>query len=73
AARPGGWVIANQYGGMDDLTVALARLRTTRSGGTVLDPTEVEAMLAAAGFEEVRTLPREILPPVWMTVGRRPA
>jgi len=71
ATRPGGWVLMNMYGGMDDLTIALAHLRTVRSGGAVLLSTEAEAMLAEAGFQQVRTLPQEILPPVTMIVGRR--
>ncbi|HEV7990871.1 MAG TPA: CoA transferase [Gemmatimonadaceae bacterium] len=72
ATRPGGWIIANMYAGMDDLTSALARLRTIRSGGVVLPPSDVEAMLRAVGFEHVHTLPSELLPPVSLTVGRRP-
>ncbi|HET7463886.1 MAG TPA: CoA transferase [Longimicrobium sp.] len=71
ATRPGGWVIVNAFGGMDDLTEALAHLRTARAGGTVISPEAAEALLAAAGFVGVRTLPREILPPVALTVGRR--
>ncbi|HET7232883.1 MAG TPA: CoA transferase [Longimicrobium sp.] len=72
ATRPGGWVVLNAFGGMDALTAALADLRTVRSGGTVISPDEAEALLASAGFAGVRTLPREILPPVALTVGRRP-
>jgi len=64
-------VILNAFGGMDALTAALADLRAARSGGTVISPEAAEALLSAAGFVEVRTLPREILPPVALTVGRR--
>jgi SAM-dependent methyltransferase len=73
ALRPGGWAIFNMYSGPDPLGLALARLRTARSGGWVTDPAGLESVLAGAGYAEVRTLPAEILPHVALTVGRRPS
>jgi hypothetical protein len=36
-----------------------------------MGPAEAEAILGEAGYEQVYSLPKETLPPVWMTVGRR--
>ncbi len=72
AARPGGWILLNARGGADELRVALARLRTARYGGSVLWPSEAERALVAAGWTDVRSLPHDLLPAVWMTAGRRP-
>lgn len=72
ALRPGGWVIFAMFGGSDSLEVALARLRTARSGGAVLAAPEVEDRLRAAGFADVRTLAAELGIPSQLVVGRRP-
>lgn len=71
-ARPGGWILLSARGGADELRVALARLRTERYGGSVLWPSEAERALVAAGWTDVRSLPHDLLPAVWMTAGRRP-
>jgi hypothetical protein len=71
ATRPGGWVILSVRGGDDELAVALARLRTAREGGTPLWPSEAESVLVDAGWRDVRSLPRDLVPAVWMTAGRR--
>lgn len=71
ATRAGGWIILNGFGGATDLSEALARLRTARAGGTLLSPSEAESALIAAGWADVSSLPRDILPALWMTVGRR--
>jgi precorrin-6B methylase 2 len=72
ALRPGGWVLFAMFGGSDSLEVALARLRTARAGGAVLDAPAVESRLSAAGFAGVRTLAAELGIPSQLVVGRRP-
>jgi hypothetical protein len=72
ATRPGGWVILSMHGGADELSVALARLRTARDGGTLLSPSLAKTMLVDAGWESVHQLPRQPMSAVWMTAGRRP-
>ena len=71
ATRPGGWMILSFRGGVDELRVALARLRTARDGGTLLWAAEAESMLENAGWCEVWSLPQDLLPAVRMTAGRR--
>jgi SAM-dependent methyltransferase len=71
ATRAGGWIVLTAFGGSDELSVALARLRTARTAGTLLWPAEAEAALVAAGWEDVRSLPRSTLTSLWLTVGRR--
>ncbi len=70
--RPGGWVLFGMFRGVDELGTALARLRTARSGGAVLDHEDAEARLAAAGFTDVRTFAAELGIPSQLVVGRRP-
>jgi len=72
ALRPGGWVVFAMFGGSDSLEVALARLRTARSGGAVLAAPEVEGRLRVAGFVDVSTLAAELGIPSQLVVGRRP-
>jgi precorrin-6B methylase 2 len=72
AVRPGGWVLFGMYRGGGALETALARLRTARSGGAVLDAEEAESVLSAAGFTSVRTLAAELGIPSQLAVGRRP-
>jgi precorrin-6B methylase 2 len=72
ALRRGGWVLFAMYGGRDELETALARLRTARSGGAVLDPSDAVARLGAAGFVEIRTFAAELGIPSQLVVGRRP-
>lgn len=72
ALRPGGWVLFAMFGGSDALEIALARLRTARSGGAVLDAAAAEHRLGAAGFADVRTLAAELGIPSQLVVGRRP-
>jgi precorrin-6B methylase 2 len=71
ALRPGGWVLFAMYRGADPLETALARLRTARSGGAVLDAAEAERHLGAAGFAGVRTFAAELGIPSQLVVGRR--
>ncbi len=72
ALRPGGWALFAMFGGADALEVALARLRTARAGGAVLDTADAEGRLRAAGFADVRTLAAELGIPSQVVVGRRP-
>jgi len=63
-------VILNTHGGDDELSIALARLRTAREGGTLLWPADAESLLVSAGWDAVRALP--LAPPaLWMIAGRR--
>ncbi|HEV7808706.1 MAG TPA: class I SAM-dependent methyltransferase [Solirubrobacteraceae bacterium] len=72
ATRPGGWVILSGHGGVDELSIALARLRTARQGGTLLTRLSAESLLATIGCESVQALPRHPMPALEMTAGRRP-
>jgi hypothetical protein len=71
ALRPGGWVLFAMYRGAGPLETALARLRTARSGGAVLDVADAERHLGAAGFADVRTHAAELGIPSQLVVGRR--
>jgi SAM-dependent methyltransferase len=72
ALRPGGWVLfASAASDADPLTAALARLRTREWGGVPWTPEEARALLAAAGFADVRALGLPPGAPVCLTVGRR--
>jgi SAM-dependent methyltransferase len=58
ALRPGGWLLfAIAHSGTDIVTASLVRLRTVLWGGTLIAPTQVEALLRQTGFADVRTLP----------------
>jgi SAM-dependent methyltransferase len=71
ASRPGGWLLLSAHGGEDDLSIALARLRTAREGGTLLWPSEAESLLAGGGWESVHVVPRHLIPGAWIIAGRR--
>lgn len=73
AAKPGGWSMLAMYRGRTELDTALARLRTARSGGSVLRPDEAEELLRAAGFEATRQLTLEGSLPGLLVCGRRPS
>jgi len=72
ATREGGWIIVGVLGGTSPLAIALARLRTARAGGAVVWPSDVVTALRSTGWADVRALPRDTLPSLWMIVGRRP-
>jgi precorrin-6B methylase 2 len=72
ALAPGGWTLFGMYRGDEALETALARLRTARSGGAVLDAEDAETRLRAAGFVDVRTFAAELGIPSQLVVGRRP-
>lgn len=73
ALAPGGFVIIGLYGGDDELSRALADLRTVRSGGATWAIEELCERVAAAGFDEVAEVPRSWSAPVRLVTGRKRA
>jgi 2-polyprenyl-3-methyl-5-hydroxy-6-metoxy-1,4-benzoquinol methylase len=73
AMRPGAQIVLGRYAGSDDpLLGALGDLRTIRSGGTVLNPSDTRALLEGAGLVDVREIDRTWPAPIGLTAGRRP-
>jgi precorrin-6B methylase 2 len=72
ALRPGGWLVLALYRGAEDLASALARLRTVRSGGSLLSSEQGEERLRAQGFADVKALAADIGIPAVLVAGRRP-
>lgn len=73
ALRPGGWLIrALANPGTDAMVASLAGLRTVLLGGALALAEAQEAVLEAAGFTEVRTLPGPSGAIVALVVARRP-
>jgi 2-polyprenyl-3-methyl-5-hydroxy-6-metoxy-1,4-benzoquinol methylase len=73
AMRPGAQIVLGRYAGSDDpLAGALGDLRTIRSGGTLLNPSDTRALLEGAGLVDVREIDRTWPAPIGLTVGRRP-
>ncbi|MFN0095509.1 MAG: SAM-dependent methyltransferase [Dehalococcoidia bacterium] len=66
-----GWLVASIFAGPGTLGEATARLRSARSGGSVMSASSIVAELEAAGFRGVRVLPAETWPPAQLIVGRR--
>ena len=57
ALHPGGWLLfAMANPGTDPVTASLARLRTVFWGGSLMAPSQVEALLGKVGFEDIRAL-----------------
>jgi len=72
AMRPGAEIVLGRYTGSDDpLAGALGDLRTIRSGGTLLGPTDTHALLEDAGLVDVREIERTWPAPLGLTAGRR--
>jgi 2-polyprenyl-3-methyl-5-hydroxy-6-metoxy-1,4-benzoquinol methylase len=72
AMRPGAEIVLGRYIGSDDpLASALGDLRTIRSGGTLLGPTDTRALLEDAGLVDVREIQRTWPAPLGLTTGRR--
>lgn len=72
ALRPGGWLImAVMPSGRDDLSTAIARLRTASFGGWVTTGERIAALLGESGFVEVRPMGVRPVGPAGMVVGRR--
>ena len=71
ALRPGGWLLLAMYRGRGELGMALARLRTVRSGGAALTSPDAEVLLADTGLAEIQTLPAEAWPPAVIVAGRK--
>lgn len=55
--RPGGWLLTDTFAGPGELGMALARLRTARAGGRLLDPAGTRSLLAVHGLENNRHVP----------------
>ncbi|WP_239308705.1 cyclopropane-fatty-acyl-phospholipid synthase family protein [Frankia sp. Cj3] len=73
ALRPGGWLLAGTFTGLDDrLSSLLTDLRTIRCGGHPWRSDELVPTIAAAGFSDVAEVPRTWPAPARLYVGRRP-
>jgi 2-polyprenyl-3-methyl-5-hydroxy-6-metoxy-1,4-benzoquinol methylase len=73
AMRPGAHIVLGRYAGSDDALVgALGDLRTARSGGALLNPSDTRALLEGAGLVDVREIDRTWPAPIELTAGRRP-
>jgi precorrin-6B methylase 2 len=73
AMRPGAQIVLGRYTGSDDpLVGALGDLRTIRSGGTLLKPSDTRALLEGAGLLDVHEVDRTWPAPIGLTTGRRP-
>jgi precorrin-6B methylase 2 len=71
--RPGAQIVLGRYAGPDDpLAGALGDLRTTRSGGTLLNGSDTRALLEGAGLVDVHEVDRTWPAPIALTTGRRP-
>ncbi len=70
--RPGGWLVTGTFGGPGELGMALARLRTARAGGRLLDSSGTETLLAVQGLTNIASFPPATWGPGILTVGRRP-
>jgi SAM-dependent methyltransferase len=70
--RPGGkLVVPAPYGTEDPVAAAVDDLFTVRSGGSVVPPEELVAILERAGFSDVREVERTWQAPLRLVVGRR--
>jgi 2-polyprenyl-3-methyl-5-hydroxy-6-metoxy-1,4-benzoquinol methylase len=73
AMRHGAQIVLGRYAGSDDpLVGALGDLRTIRSGGSLLNPSDTRALLERAGLVDVREIDRTWPAPIVLTAGRRP-
>ena len=73
ALKPGGWLIAGTFaaGGPDRLSELLMDLRTVRSGGHPWTDTDLLPLLAVAGYQDAKPVPRTWAAPVHLFLGRR--
>ena len=72
ATRPGGRIAVGRFDPpADPLARATQRLRTVRDGGTSLDEADAVRLLTAAGWTDVRPLPRTGPVPMLFVVGRK--
>lgn len=72
ALKPGGHLISGLYSGPPDpLAQRLVALRTTRSGGATATEADACGALTAAGFSDVREVPKTWPAPVRLVVGTR--
>jgi 2-polyprenyl-3-methyl-5-hydroxy-6-metoxy-1,4-benzoquinol methylase len=74
ALKPGGWLLVpTMKSGGDDLTAAVARLRTTIFGGFVTTSDRVAALVLEHRLADVRTLPSPAAAITTLVVRRRGA
>jgi 2-polyprenyl-3-methyl-5-hydroxy-6-metoxy-1,4-benzoquinol methylase len=72
AMRPGAQMVLGRYAGPDDpVAGALGKLRTIRSGGTLLNASDARTLLEGAGLVEVHEVDRKWPAPIELTAGRR--
>lgn len=69
--KKGGFILYATFGGGDDLSNALADLRTHRSGGPVLTNDEIVAALRAAGLVDAKPIELTIGVPARVVAARR--
>ena len=70
ASRRGGWLVAPLYTRPDDPFMALmSSLRTLRSGGEIVEPAELEALLRARGYVDIEV---DVAPVATFVMGRLP-
>jgi SAM-dependent methyltransferase len=70
ALRPGGWIVVGLFGAPPDpLRMALAALRTVRSGGHPWKTSEIEALLRDCGFAQIEASLSETL--IWFVVAQK--
>ena len=70
ASRSGGWLVAPVYTRPDDPFMAvMSSLRTLRSGGQVMEPAELEALLSARGYVDIEV---DVAPIATFVMGRLP-
>lgn len=73
AMRPGAQIVVGRYAGSGDPLVGLlGDLRTIRSGGTLLGPSDTRGLLEGAGLVDVCEIDRTWPAPIGLTTGRRP-
>ena len=70
ASRSGGWLVAPVYTRLDDPFMAvMSSLRTLRSGGEVMGPTELGSLLHARGYVDIEV---DVAPIATFVMGRLP-
>jgi len=70
ASRSGGWLVAPLYTRPDDPFMAvMSSLRTLRSGGEVMEPAELEALVRARGYVDIEV---DVAPIATFVMGRLP-
>ena len=72
AMRSRAQMVVGRYAGLNDpVAGALGDLRTIRSGGALLNASDIRALLEGAGLVDVHEVDRTWAAPIELTVGRR--